>query len=67
MTVLSPEAYRVLEEVKDVYEKNGGWPVRVRDLTSRTPSTIHSHLIILERLGYVEKGPGRMGWRPKTW
>jgi hypothetical protein len=57
----------VLRELREVFSANGGWPVRVRDMGSRSSSsTLHTHLVQLERAGLIEKGPGKMGWRPRV-
>lgn len=57
----------MLTRVKKVYAKNGGWPVRVRDVLSNneSPSTAFKYLRRLEAAGLIEKSPHPYGgWRP---
>lgn len=53
---------RVLECIRDYTEKNG-YPPAVRDICSAvglsSPSTVHSHLNTLERLGYICRDGGK--------
>lgn len=57
----------MLIRVKNVYAKNGGWPIRVRDvlLKNESPSTAFKYLRRLENAGLIEKSPHpNGGWRP---
>lgn len=61
-------ADRLYEQVCAIFERNGGWPVHVRDLRGEwaSTSTIHMHLETLRHRGLVEKGPSvQDGFRPK--
>lgn len=52
----------VLECIRDYIDRNG-YPPSVRDICSAvglsSPSTVHSHLNTLERLGYIARDGGR--------
>lgn len=52
----------VLECIRDYIDRNG-YPPSVRDICSAvglsSPSTVHSHLSTLERLGYIARDGGR--------
>jgi repressor LexA len=58
---------RVLEALRSVTAD--GWPATVREVMLEaglaSPSTVHAHLVALERLGLAETNRSRrMGWRP---
>lgn len=65
---LSKETMGVHRRLVELYEENGHWPLRVRDLAGNfvSSSTLLTHLRLLEGAGLVEKGPyPKSGWRPK--
>ena len=64
---LRPETMDLLRRMRELYAENGGWPLRVRDLSGYyvSSSTLLTHLRLLEGAGLVEKGPyPKSGWRP---
>jgi repressor LexA len=75
MKALSPMRQRILEFVTSSTRENG-YPPTVREICEavslRSPSTVHSHLKILQENGYLEKDgrktralsvPGTPSWR----
>ena len=62
MKKLSPMRQKILDYISRYTDENG-YPPAVREICQavglRSPSTVHSHLKILQEGGFLDKGEGR--------